>query len=258
MDGKATRVLFEQTTSVDPSRLGKLARDLTNDEFRSVEAALRLALAPTGDRAYAPVGTAWCHILVRMTSDVTEYQPASRFLLARLVTGRPGVGSWVAGVAAAVVGGVALDPGAASSRWSTQLERLRAGQVQRLWNSLVDNDTTDEVLTAWIAKEELRALMAVARRGGVRSDIAHRLTRFYTWCATVDILEVTRLAATVDAWRPQIEAFLTTGITNAGTEGTNHLIKDAARVAFGFRNPDNQRRRVRSACTRRSRLATAG
>jgi len=48
---------------------------------------------------------------VRMTSDVTEHQPASRFLLARLVAGRPGVGSWVAGLAAAVVGGVALDPG---------------------------------------------------------------------------------------------------------------------------------------------------
>lgn len=99
---------------------------------------------------------------------------------------------------------------------------------------------------------------AVARRGGVRSDIAHRLTRFNTWCAAAEIPEVTRLAATVDAWWPEIEAFLTTGITNAGTEGTNHLIKDAARVAIGFRNLDNRRRRVRFASTRRSRLATAG
>ena len=55
----------------------------------------------------------------------------------------------------------------------------------------------------------------------------------------------------------EIEAFLRTRVTNAATEGTNHLIKDAARIAFGFRNLDNQRRRVRFACTRRHRLATA-
>ena len=48
-------------------------------------------------------------------------------------------------------------------------------------------------------------------------------------------------------------AFLTTNITKAGTEGTNHLIKDAARVAFGFRNLTNQRRRVRWACIHRQR-----
>ncbi len=42
-------------------------------------------------------------------------------------------------------------------------------------------------------------------------------------------------------------------VTNAATEGTNHLIKDAARCAFGFRNLANQRRRVRWACTRRQR-----
>jgi len=113
------------------------------------------------------------------------------------------------------------------------------------------------VLTAWIAKEELRALLATARRGAVRSDVAHRLFRFYTWCGDADIPELTRLATTVQAWWPEIEAFLQTRVTNAATEGTNHLIKDAARIAFGFRNLDNQRRRVRFACTRRHRLATA-
>jgi len=64
---------------------------------------------------------------------------------------------------------------------------------------------------------------------------------------------VQRLANTVQAWWPEILGFLETGITNAATEGTNHLIKDAARVAFGFRNLDNQRRRVRWACTHRQR-----
>jgi len=56
---------------------------------------------------------------------------------------------------------------------------------------------------------------------------------------------VQRLAKTIEGWWPEVLAFLTTNITNAGTEGTNHLIKDAARVAFGFRSLSNQRRRIR-------------
>jgi hypothetical protein len=39
----------------------------------------------------------------------------------------------------------------------------------------------------------------------------------------------------VTAWWPEILAFLATNITNAGTEGTNHLIKEAARVAWILR-----------------------
>ena len=92
---------------------------------------------------------------------------------------------------------------------------------------------------------------------GHRHHISHRLYRFYTWCATADIPEVTRLAQTVEDWWPEIEAFCKTGITNAKTEGTNRLIKDVGRRACGFRNPDNQRRRVRYFCTRQSRRSTA-
>jgi len=126
-----------------------------------------------------------------------------------------------------------------------------------MWDDLVDHDGTGQILTAWIAKEELRGLLGTARHGAVRSDVAHRLTRFYIWCANADIPELTRLAGTVETWWPEILNFLNTGVTNAGTEGTNRLIKDAARVTFGFRNLDHQRRRVRFACTRRTRLATA-
>ena len=51
-----------------------------------------------------------------------------------------------------------------------------------------------------------------------------------------------------------------TGITNATSESLNRLAKLEARLAYGFRNPASQRRRVRIACTRgyrrRSRTAT--
>ncbi|WP_405966209.1 transposase [Streptomyces sp. NBC_00015] len=50
-----------------------------------------------------------------------------------------------------------------------------------------------------------------------------------------------------------ILAFLHTGITNAGSEGTDRVIKTIARDAYGFRNPGNERLRTRCATTRRAR-----
>ncbi|MEU4603285.1 transposase [Kribbella sp. NPDC023972] len=45
----------------------------------------------------------------------------------------------------------------------------------------------------------------------------------------------------------------TPGVTNAGSEGTNRVIKTIARDAYGFRNPGNQRLRTHCATTRRAR-----
>jgi len=45
-------------------------------------------------------------------------------------------------------------------------------------------------------------------------------------------------------------AAVLTGITNATSESLNRLAKLEARQAYGFRNPLNQQRRVRIACTR--------
>ncbi|GHE49868.1 ISL3 family transposase [Streptosporangium violaceochromogenes] len=128
-------------------------------------------------------------------------------------------------------------------------ERLSDKSFTRMWNGLIDHEPTGQILTAWIAKEELRVLLACAREQAPRSVISHRLFRFSAWCADSGIAELITLAQTIDAWWPETLAFITTGITNARTEGTNRLIKDAARVAFGFRNLINQRRRVRLACT---------
>ncbi len=49
---------------------------------------------------------------------------------------------------------------------------------------------------------------------------------------------------------------MTTGITNAGTEGYNRLAKQVKRVACGFRNRSNSARRIRFHCTRKQRAAT--
>jgi len=121
----------------------------------------------------------------------------------------------------------------------------------------MDGDPSSAILTAWIAKEELRALLVTARTGGQRHDIAHRLHRFNSWCAQSGLPELERLAGTIEAWWPEVLGYLQTGVTNAGTEATNRTVKTAARTAYGFWNLDNQRLRVRCACIRRSRRTPA-
>ena len=125
-----------------------------------------------------------------------------------------------------------------------------------MWNGLIDNDPTGQILTTWIGKEELRKLLATAKTGGNRHDVAHRLFRFNSWCADSNVPELERLAGTIENWWPEVLGFLQTNVTNAGTEATNRTVKTAARTAYGFRNLDNQRRRVRFACTRCHRRAT--
>jgi transposase len=106
---------------------------------------------------------------------------------------------------------------------------------------------------AWNAKEVLLDLLALARTRPNREDIAEVLYRFYRRCAESGLPELERLATTVQTWWPEILAFIHTRITNAGSEGTNRVIKTVARDAYGFRNPVNQRLRTRCGTTRRSR-----
>jgi transposase len=133
-------------------------------------------------------------------------------------------------------------------------EDLSERAFTKLWNTLVDLGAPGAtILKTWIAKEELRRLLALAGTGTDRSVISHRLYRFYTWCADAAVPELERLAATIETWWPAILAFLHTKITNAKSEGYNRVVKLDARNAYGYRNPANQRLRTRCATTRRAR-----
>jgi transposase len=136
-------------------------------------------------------------------------------------------------------------------------ERLSARALARMWNGCVDNDPTGQILTAWIAKEELRRLLQAAARGGHRHEINARLYAFYTWCADAAVPELTTLAETIETWWPAVLVFLQTKITNARTEGFNRQVKHIKRAAYGFRNRSNYRRRVRLHCTRSTRPKAA-
>ncbi len=51
-------------------------------------------------------------------------------------------------------------------------ERLPSTALTRMWNGCLDTDPTGELLAAWIGKEQLRALLATARRGGHRHEVS--------------------------------------------------------------------------------------
>jgi transposase len=150
-----------------------------------------------------------------------------------------------------------LDPEWANRRRLLRArERLSDKSFAKMWNAIIDEDETGQILSAWIAKEELRTLLSTVRAGGDPHLTRHRLHRFLAWCIDSNIPELLALATTIDTWWPEINAFIATGITNARTEGYNRLVKQVKRAACGFRNPANSARRIRFHCTRKQRAAT--
>ena len=135
-------------------------------------------------------------------------------------------------------------------------ERLTDEHRHTLFAKLLTADPGEDIAAAWIAEELLRELLSCAQRGGLRFEIHTALDRFYRFCAGCKVPEVISFARTIETWQGPIIAALQTGLTNARTEGYNRIVKHVGRIAFGFRNPNNQRRRVRWACTRRSRQVT--
>ena len=138
------------------------------------------------------------------------------------------------------------------------LENLSPEQFEKIIETLDATAPGQQLAIAWIAKEKLRdALKLRARVTGstpCERQVRDRLFTFYDWCAqNEDIPELQTLASTIARWENEIVTAVITGVTNATAESLNRLAKLEARHAYGFRNPANQRRRVRIACTRGTR-----
>jgi transposase len=138
------------------------------------------------------------------------------------------------------------------------LESLSAEQFEKVIDTLDATGPGQQAAIAWIAKEKLRDALnlraRVRRSTPCESQVRGRLFAFYDWCAqNDDVPELLTLARTISRWENEIVTAVTTGITNATAESLNRLAKLEARRAYGFRNPANQRRRVRIACTRGTR-----
>jgi transposase len=138
------------------------------------------------------------------------------------------------------------------------LEHLSPAQFAKVMDTLAGGRRGQQVLAAWIGKEKLRdALNLRARITGstpCERDVRDRLFAFYDWCAqNDDIPELLTLARTISRWENELVSAVLTGVTNARSESLNRIAKLEARLAYSFRNPANQRRRVRMACTRSTR-----
>ena len=127
-----------------------------------------------------------------------------------------------------------IDPECANRRrLLTARERLSPKSFEKMWNRIQAEDASAQILTAWIAKEELRTVLSTVRLGrrptpdppppAPDPGLVHRLA---------DPRLVT-LAATIDTWWPEINAFVQTGITNARTEGYNRLLSRSNASAAG-------------------------
>ena len=138
------------------------------------------------------------------------------------------------------------------------LESLSPAQFAKVIETLDADGHGQQIALAWIAKEKLRAALNLrarfSRSQPCERQVRDRLFAFYDWCAqNEDIPELVTLAPTVSRWEDEIVTAVLTGVTNATSESLNRLAKLEARLAYGFRNPASQRRRVRTACTRGTR-----
>ena len=140
------------------------------------------------------------------------------------------------------------------------IENLDPEHLAVIIETLDGDGDGQQIAAVWIAKEQLRALLALrATRTHVTpapSQVRDKLASFYLWCADHhDIPEIKTLATTIGKWQqPVIDAVLT-GYSNAKAEAHNRTAKMVARTARGFANPKNQARRVRMATTRIARQA---
>ena len=138
------------------------------------------------------------------------------------------------------------------------LENLSPEQFEKIIETLDTTAPGQHIALAWIGKEKLRDALNLRARvtGSVPCErqVRGRLFAFYDWCAQNEqVTELTTLARTISRWEDEIVTAILTGVTNARSESLNRIAKLEARQAYGFRNPANQRRRVRTACTRGTR-----
>jgi transposase len=122
----------------------------------------------------------------------------------------------------------------------TGAERLDDRGTERMLLGLRAGDPHDEVLGAWLAKENVRDVYLAAR---VR-DAQLLLDKTIAGCLTDSVPEIVSLGRTLQSWREEILAHHRTGASNGPTEGLNLLVKKVKRCGHGFRTFEHYRLRV--------------
>jgi transposase len=232
VNGRTSKVLIEWLQAQDPDWLANITH-ISMDTSATYARAARLALPD------AVVVVDRFHLVALANKAVTDY----RRELAWALRGRRGRKS---------------DPEwAQRNRLLRAAESLTDDELAKVQDAMRRADPSGGLEKCWQGKELLRKLLKLAGTNPDRGRIFNALTAFYLHCADSGVAQLRRLAWTVHAWQNSIIAGLHTGISNGRTEGYNRIVKHIGRIAFGFRNQDNQKRRVRYACTRKSRASTS-
>ena len=232
VNGRTSKVLIEWLQAQDPDWLATITH-ISMDTSATYARAARLALPD------AVVVVDRFHLSALANKAVTDY----RRELAWALRGRRGRKS---------------DPEwAQRNRLLRAVETLTPDELAKVREAMRRADPSGGLEKCWQGKELLRKLLKLAGTNPDRGRIFNALTAFYLHCADSGVAQLRRLAWTVHAWQNSIIAGLHTGISNGRTEGYNRIVKHIGRIAFGFRNQDNQKRRVRYACTRKSRASTS-
>jgi len=93
-----------------------------------------------------------------------------------------------------------IDPEWANRRrLLTARERLSKKNFAKMWNMISDEDPSAQILSAYIAKEELRTVLSTVSCGGDPHRTRHRLHLILSSCIDSKIPELVTLARTVDA-----------------------------------------------------------
>ena len=232
VNGRTSKVLIEWLQAQDPDWLATITH-ISMDTSATYARAARLALPN------AVVVVDRFHLAALANKAVTDY----RRELAWALRGRRGRKS---------------DPEwAQRNRLLRAVETLTPDELAKVREAMRRADPSGGLEKCWQGKELLRKLLKLAGTNPDRGRIFNALTAFYLHCADSGVAQLRRLAWTVHAWQNSIIAGLHTGISNGRTEGYNRIVKHIGRIAFGFRNQDNQKRRIRYACTRKSRASTS-
>lgn len=122
----------------------------------------------------------------------------------------------------------------------TGSERLDERGNDRLLLGLRAGDPNDEVLGAWLAKENVRDIYLA----DTWTDARTLLDKTITGCLTDEVEEIRSLGKTLKRWRPEILAHHATGASNGPTEGLNLCVKKVKRCGHAFRSFEHYRLRV--------------
>jgi transposase len=119
-------------------------------------------------------------------------------------------------------------------------ERLDERGWDKFLAGLRVGDPHDEVLAAWLAKENVRSIY-------LSDDVdaaAALLDNTIETCANDEVPEIRTLGRTLARWREEILNHHRTGASNGPTEGLNFCAKQVKRAGRGFKTFDNYRLRV--------------